>query len=251
MSTRNTNINDTFFEGVYKDVWRKLIQPGLTEIECDFLTDVAKLVKGDNVLDLMCGYGRHSLELARRGFAVTAVDNSPDYIAEINTKAQQASLPVDAFAVSALEVNLSRLYKAVICMGNSFAFFNREEATALLKKIASHLSTDGVLLINSWMIAEIAIKHFREKDWYEVEGFKILMSNRFCFQPSRIESEHTVIGETGVMETINGIDYIFALSELEAMFQEAGLQTAGLYSTPRKKPFRLGDGTIYLAAKKA
>ena len=249
--TDTTNINDAFFEGVYKEVWRKLIQPGLTEAECDFLIDVAQLQKADVVLDLMCGYGRHSLELGRRGLAVTAVDNSIDYIAEINTKAQQESLPVEGLAFSALEMPLLQTYKAAVCMGNSFAFFNREQAIGLLKKIAAHLATDGTLVINSWMIAEIAIRHFREKDWHEVEGFKILMSNRFCFQPSRIESEHIVIGENKVIETIHGVDYIFTLAELEAMFAEAGLQTTGLFSTPRKRPFRLCDSNIYVVAKKA
>jgi 2-polyprenyl-3-methyl-5-hydroxy-6-metoxy-1,4-benzoquinol methylase len=32
---------------------------------------------GGNVLDLCCGPGRHSVELARRGFQVTGVDRSP------------------------------------------------------------------------------------------------------------------------------------------------------------------------------
>lgn len=245
------NINDTFFDGIYKEVWRKLIQPGLTEAECDFIVDVARLQDGDEVLDLMCGYGRHSLELARRGCTVTAIDNSADYIAEIKAKAREEGLTVEATAASALSASLAKTYKAAVCMGNSFAFFQRHDAVALLKNIAAHLASDGVLIINSWMIAEIAIKHFREKDWYEVDGFKILMNNYYRFQPGRIESEHIVIGENGVSETIRGVDYIFSLSELEQMFAEAGLTTAGLYSTPRKRPFRLGDSTIYIIAKKA
>lgn len=251
MTTQPTiNINDTFFDGVYKDVWRRLIHPGLSEAECDFVKDIAQLEKEDKVLDLMCGYGRHALELARRGFQVTALDNSADYIAEINRMAQTESLHIEAFAVSVLEAEISQQYKAAICMGNSFAFFNRDDAGHLLKKIAACLTKEGILLINSWMIAEIAIRHFREKDWYELDGYKYLMGNRFCFQPSRIESEHTIISDQGTIETIHGVDYIFTLSELEAMFQEAGLRTTALYSTPRKKPFRIGDSTIYIVAEK-
>jgi cyclopropane fatty-acyl-phospholipid synthase-like methyltransferase len=250
MTTPSTNVNDTFFDGIYKDVWRGLIHPGISEAECDFLKDVAHLEKGDNVLDLMCGYGRHALELARRGFPVTAIDNSADYIKEINAVSQTESLPVEAFAAGALQVELLKQYSAAICMGNSFAFFNREDATTLLKKIASCLIQQGTLLINSWMIAEIAIRHFREKDWYALDGFKYLLSNKFCFQPGRIESEHTIISEKGQVEIIYGIDYIFTLSELESMFKEAGLKTKGLYSTPRKKPFRIGDSTIYIVAEK-
>ncbi|MBM4049039.1 MAG: class I SAM-dependent methyltransferase, partial [Planctomycetes bacterium] len=41
--------------------------------EVDSMLALAKLAPGAAVLDLACGPGRHSLELARRGFKVTAV----------------------------------------------------------------------------------------------------------------------------------------------------------------------------------
>ena len=36
--------------------------------EVDFLIDQLKLQGNEKILDLACGYGRHSLELARRGY---------------------------------------------------------------------------------------------------------------------------------------------------------------------------------------
>lgn len=244
------NINDVFFDGVYQDVWRHLIPPGLSEAECDFIEEMALLQKADRVLDLMCGYGRHALELARRGYTVTAVDNLAAYTSEIKLIASQENLLVEAVNAGALNVELAELYKAVICMGNSFAFFDRQDAVRLLKKIAAHLQHNGILLINSWMIAEIAIKHFREREWTEAGGYKYLMKYRFQFQPSRIESEHTVIADNGTIETVRGVDYVFTLAEMETMFNEAGLTTKALYATPRKKAFRLGDNRIYIVAEK-
>lgn len=248
MSGRVDNINDSFFDGVYKDVWRKLIPPGLSEAECDFIENIAQLKEGDTVLDLMCGYGRHALELGRRGYRVNCLDNSKDYIAEINAVSQKEGLNVTAQASGAVDADLGHQFKAILCMGNSFAFFNKEDAQALLKKLSHHLEKGGVLIINSWMIAEIAIKHFREKEWIEVDGYKYLMDYKFHFQPSRIESEHTIIGEDGSIEVINGVDYIFTLGEMELMFREAGLTTKGLYGTPRKRLFKMGDNRIYVVA---
>ena len=136
-------------------------------------------------------------------------------------------------------------------MGNSFAFFNREDAVTLLKKVAGHLLDEGTLIINSWMIAEIAIKHFREKEWYNVDNYKYILDYRFHFHPSRIESEHTIISDRGEMEVIRGVDYIFTLAELESMFNEAGLETKALYSTPKKRPFKMGDNKVYIVAQKS
>ena len=246
----SSNINDRFFAGSYKEAWRRIIPNALTEAEIDFIQEVCCLQKGETLLDLMCGYGRHALKLAERGINVTAVDNLPGYIEEIKEKSGQLSLPVEAIEASALNVILEKSYDAVICMGNSFAFFNQQDAIRILKNISEHLKSNGVLIINSWMIAEIAIRHFKERDWHYAGNYKCMLEYKYHFHPARIESEQTIISPDGTVEVIPGVDYIFTLDELEFMFNEAGLKTRALYSTPRKKKFALGDGHIYIVAEK-
>ena len=52
----------------------------------DAIEEVTKIIKllniqpGSSVLDLGCGIGRHSLELARRGYQVTGVDRTRGYL---------------------------------------------------------------------------------------------------------------------------------------------------------------------------
>ncbi len=48
--------------------------------EIDALTDMVGLAPGSRVLDVGCGPGRHSLELARRGHQVTGVDISAVFV---------------------------------------------------------------------------------------------------------------------------------------------------------------------------
>lgn len=244
------NINNHFFEGLYKEVWKTIIPPALTVAECDFIVDVANLKSSDKILDVMCGYGRHTLELAKRGFTVTAIDNLPEYIEEIHDVSTDQNLNVHAISEDILKVKLEPGYKAAICMGNSFAFFNAEDALVLLKKISNALSPGGVFIINSWMIAEIAIKFFKQYDWHYSGPYKCILENNYLFNPSRIETDQTIIGPTGQIETVKGVDYIFTINELDRMFSEAGLIISGLYSTPRKKKFTLGDGRIYIVAEK-
>src|SRR5262249_42040806 len=158
-----------------------------------------------------------------------------EYISEIKNIAEKEMLPVQAFAVNILDADINGVFDIAVCMGNSFAFFNKNDATALLKKVAAHLQTGGIFIIGSWVIAEIAIRHFKAREWNQVDEYKYLIENKFVFQPSRIESEHTIVGPDGAYEVIQGVDYIFTLSELEEMFQQAGLTTKALYATPRKK----------------
>ena len=224
--------------------------PGLTEAEADFIEEVGELKAGQKVLDIMCGYGRHAIELAKRGYTVTAVDNLKEYVTEINGASEKESLPIRAIQVSALEVTLDETYDAIICMGNSFAFFNEEEATSLLKKLSNHLKPGGILLINTWMIGEIAIKHFREKDWFYAGDYKYLIDNKYLFNPTRIESEHIIIRSDGATENIKGVDYIFTIRELEMLLQKAGFSIKDIYSTPRKRKFQFGDTRAYIVIEK-
>jgi cyclopropane fatty-acyl-phospholipid synthase-like methyltransferase len=88
-----SNINDTFFDGYYKDIWRTVIPDELTVKEVDFMVAYFNLEPGSHVLDLMCGFGRHAIALAQKGIHVTAVDNLGDYTEEIREVAGKEQLP--------------------------------------------------------------------------------------------------------------------------------------------------------------
>jgi SAM-dependent methyltransferase len=63
-----------------------------TREEVDFIIEALALRGGERVLDLACGYGRHALELARRGYVVVGVDYTAAYIADAQETAQREGL---------------------------------------------------------------------------------------------------------------------------------------------------------------
>ena len=68
----------------YEKIWTLDIQNQSwvedTRRQVDFVLEKLQLRGDERILDLACGFGRHSLELARRGFSVTGVDITPSYI---------------------------------------------------------------------------------------------------------------------------------------------------------------------------
>ncbi len=217
------NINDTFFDGAYKEIWKTIIPDELTVKEVDFMLPYFNLQTGSKVLDLMCGYGRHALALARKGIAVTAVDNLGDYINEIQQTATKEQLPVKAIKAAVIDYKADDIFDLAICMGNSLQFFNAADVTKLLTNIAAHLKKGGHLLINSWSIAEIAMKEPGKKAWSQIGDLKFLTDSKFLFQPTRIETESTVIAPDGSTEVKTGIDYIYSINEMEAMLKKLAL----------------------------
>ena len=249
-NTRTENVNNSFFDGYYKEIWRHIFPEKTTLAEVDFIINEAKLKAGSAVLDVMCGYGRHSLELARKGIKVTAVDNLADYINEIKGKASAEKLEIESLCEDALDVQLDKLYDAVICMGNSLQFFNEEDTLRLLSNISAHLSPGGKFFINTWSIAEIAMKNFKDKSWIRIGELLFLTDCKLLFHPTRIETNSIIITDSGERENKTGIDFIYSISEMETMLNKTGLHLNEIYSIPGKKPFTVGEPRAYIVAEK-
>ena len=249
-NSKPENVNNSFFDGHYKDIWRQIFPEKTTKAEVDFIVEEAKLDSSSKVLDLMCGYGRHSLELARRKINVTAVDNLPDYINEIQEKTRSEKLSLQCICIDVLEMEIDQEYDAVICMGNSLQFFNEEDVIRLLSNISEHLKAKGKLVINTWSIAEIAMNSFKEKSWSRIGKLLFLTESKFLFHPTRIETNSITITDAGEKEEKTGIDFIYSISELESMFNKTGFQLKEIYSIPGKKRFTVGEPRAYIVAEK-
>ena len=244
------NINNTYFDGYYKDIWRTVIPGELTTKEADFIVQYFNLKTGDPVLDLMCGYGRHSVALARKGMYMTAVDNLSDYIDEIKVTTKSESLPVRAIKSDILEYQPEGFFELAICMGNSLNFLNKEDTLKLLSTIHASLKEGGSILINTWSLAEIAIKQFAPKSWSIINDLKYLSDSRYLFHPTRIETETTIIADGKVTETKTSVDYIFSVAEMETILNQAGFTLREIFSIPGRKKFTLGDPRAYIVADK-
>lgn len=242
------NINDIYFDGYYKEIWKTIIPDELTVKETDFILSYFNLQPGDKVLDLMCGYGRHTLALARKGIHVTAVDNLSSYIHEVNETVAQEKLPVTTINVSVTDIKPDDQFDLVICMGNSLNFFSEQELTKLLPVISSSLKKGGHFLVNSWSVAEIVFKNFRDKGWSQIGDIKFLTDSKLLFHPTRIETESIFITADNNTEVKTGIDYIYSLNELDNMLHAAGMEVKQVYSIPGKKLFTLGEPRAYIIA---
>jgi SAM-dependent methyltransferase len=249
-SVRKPNINNEFFDGHYKDIWRAIIPEALTKGETDFLVQEAQLQPESKVLDLMCGYGRHALALARKGIEVVAVDNLADYVNEIDDVIKKENLPIQTVKVDAIEFQPHAQFDLAICMGNSLSIFDRDDTVKLFSTIASCLKPNCKFIFSTWMIAEIAIKQFKERSWSYVGDLKCLSDSRYFFSPSRIETEMTIIASNGTTEVKQSLDYIYSVDETENMLRKSGLAMKEVWSVPQKKKFTLGEPRAYIVAEK-
>ncbi len=242
------NINSSYFEGHYKTIWKAIIPEELTKREVEFLISHFQLNEKSKVLDLMCGYGRHALGLARKGIPVTAVDNLEDYYAEIKKATEEEKLPVNPVKADVSDFYINEKFDLAICMGNSLNFFNEEDATRILRNVHRMMKPGGKLLINTWSLAEIVIRDFKEHYWSKIGELKQLNEGKYLFNPARIEWETWIIAPGKEIENRKGVDYVFTLDEMRRLLKEAGFHLDIAYSIPGRKEFGLGEARAYLAA---
>lgn len=244
------NVNDNYFDGHYKEIWRKLIPDILTAREVSFILNYFNLNPGERVLDLMCGYGRHAIALAKKGIRVTAIDNLKDYTDEIISIAEKDNLPIEVINADLMEAEITGRFNLAICMGNSINFFNPEDTRKILSKVHNHLLPGGHLLINSWSIEEIALPNFKEKTEGYIDSMKFINESKVLENPKRIEIKSQMIDKEGKTELKTAIDYIYSLEEVDKMFTECQFILKEVYSIPGKKKFSAGEPRAYIIAIK-
>lgn len=140
------------FNGLYlKTDSDVVMDEDLTRAEVDSFIQYANLQPEERILDLCCGQGRHTLELAGRGFkSVEGLDRSHSLIQRARRTAKNLNRSVrfsegDARRLPQREASLD----AVLLLGNSFGYFETvEDDLRVLREIARVLSPNGRVLID-------------------------------------------------------------------------------------------------------
>ncbi|MEA3476973.1 MAG: class I SAM-dependent methyltransferase [Bacteroidota bacterium] len=64
----------------------------MSEIAAERIAELLEMKPGESILDMACGFGRHSLALSKQGYSVTGVDLNSNFIHEASVKAEELEL---------------------------------------------------------------------------------------------------------------------------------------------------------------
>ena len=236
---------ETFFQGPAVDFWTRAMSPALTKTDVDFLEKTFDVKPGARLLDVPCGNGRHSIELARRGYRTTGIDLSGEFLA-----AARAGLDGDWRKGDMRSLELEpAAFDGAFCFGNSFGYLDHAGVPAFLLALSGALRPGARLAIETSMCAESILPTLVQKRWHRLGDLMILSENRYDPWESCLHIDYTFVRD-GVIETRPTVHYVFTTAELRRMLDDAGFNTLALYGSVAAEPFQLGMGRLVAVAQR-
>lgn len=116
--------------------------------EIEFYRALALAADGQEVLEIACGTGRVTLQLARAGVRITGLELSSAMLAQ--ARAKSAGVPNVTWVPGDMRTfDLGRQFGLVIIPGHSFQFMlTPEDQVQCLRCIQRHLRPSGVLVVH-------------------------------------------------------------------------------------------------------
>jgi D-alanine-D-alanine ligase len=219
----------------------------ITNKEIDLFTEFLGLDKNMVILDLACGQGRHTLELARRGFRnVNGLDRSHYLIRKaknINTAegltasfkegdARKLPYPADTFDL-------------VMILGNSFGYFESlDDDIKILKEVFRVLKPNGRFLLD---VADgnYLRDNFSPRSWEWIDNKHFVCRERSLASDNQRLISREVISniDKGVIVDQFYAERLYSMESLEAILCKTGymeINFLGNYNTDSKRNQDLG-----------
>lgn len=206
----------------------------------DFIEKIIKqnmAYKPELVLDLGCGTGKMTIELAKRGYDMTGVDYSPEMLDEARNRAASKGLS-DKILWLMQDIREFELYGTVdvcvSCLDTMNHLVTREDFCTCLKLVHNYLSPDGLFIFD--INGKYKFENMYSDKAYvmEEEGYMCVWQNYYN-EKSRICDFYITLfkendsGEYGRYDEEQQ-ERMYTLRSVKKMLNDAGLEFINAYS---------------------
>ena len=242
---------DGFFESEWLDLLAAEQKPERTLQEVDFVVEKLDVEPGSRILDLACGHGRHSLELARRGFRVTGVDLSPRSLQLAREAAEAEGLELELVRRDMREIDFEDEFDAAVNLFTAFGYFESdEEDRGVLERVARALRPGGGFVVDTINPLGLAGR-YQERLWDEVgDGVLMLQEHEWDVLAGRNRAVWTFIRPDGSRSELRHVVRMYAPHELARLVGGAGLAVEDGWGDFEGAPLSYESRRIVLLARK-
>jgi len=213
------------------------------------LIDDLHLKKGAKILDIPCGQGRHSVELAKKGFQVIGVDYSSIALNAAKEWAIQNKVSPIFIKQDIRLLKLKEKFDAIAMLGNSFGYFSDIDNEKVIKNISALLKPKGFFIIHLLNPIEV-IKKFGEKNTFKISNGHVDIKD-ISFDPLNFirKSEWTIV-RNNKKKILNVKLRFYTFPEILSLFSHYKLNIVNAYGSLDKEPYSFKSPVMIIIAKK-
>jgi SAM-dependent methyltransferase len=223
-----------WFEQLFdEDYLRTLpsLTPEQTAREAAFIATSLRVPTGGALLDVGCGYGRHALELAARGYQVTGVDLSTPLLVRAADAARAAGVRVNFVQGDMRELTFDGEFDGAYCYFSTFGYFDEDTNKKVAVNIARALKPGSRLLLDL-VNRDHLIADLPTRVWWEGDGCMVLEEVDFNYFTSRIQSHRSVVFEDGRQVEHDVVIRAYSLHEIGQVLHQAGFRVTEVSGSP-------------------
>jgi ubiquinone/menaquinone biosynthesis C-methylase UbiE len=220
---------DAFFSDFYLRAYAAEEESEKAEAQALGAVKLAGVEVGAELLDVPCGYGRHSVPLGRAGYKVTGVDRSGALLEEARRRTGHERRPKLVQADYRELPFPDASFDAALNLFSSLGYLGIEEDTRVLAQIARVLRPGGRLVLET-MHRDLLVLRWSDSDWRLLGEGRLLLEQRTFDAPSGVATTTmTLIDGDGRRESRTWSVRVYAVTELLAMIERAGFEEAKCY----------------------
>ena len=247
--------SERFFREAWPTISPALESPTDAASEVRWIVATVGIPEGARVLDAPCGFGRHSIEFARRGFQVTGVDFNETELTRAREAASTAGVNVALVCQDMRDMEFAGEFELAVNLFSSIGYFSDDEDRLLIDRFWRALKSGGWFVLDT-RNRDQAVRSLPPEERRPLGDWTLRMENHFDPATSRWRarwwrlpreggagaSSQTLVGESEIR--------LYSAHELRAMLRPERWSRVELYGWLDGTPFSLDAPRIVIVAKK-
>lgn len=205
--------------------------------EVDCALELLGVSEGARILDLCCGPGRHTLELARRGYVMTGVDRNEEFLASLRERAEAEGLQIETVRSDMRQFVREGAFDAAINLFTSFGYFeDQEDDRRVARNLFASLRPGGALLMDM-MGKEILARIYTPSECRVAEDGSLQIELREATRNWTWMKNRWIVVRDGQRIEHRVEHRIYSAAELMALLEDAGFGELQCFGSLTGEPY--------------
>ncbi len=246
----NSTMNElNFFSEGSPFLAHPLLTAERTRLEIDFVESVLDLAAGARVLDVGCGFGRHSVELAQRGYEVVGIDPSAAMITAAQKRAQETAVSPQFQQVRAEQFETDQPFDAAICLFTTLGqILAQGDNSGLVNRVTDALKPGG------WFVVEVpqretAVRLLKPEEQFGAGERYTAVTRHYDAAVQTVTEQFQLVAPDSTRKYT--LRYrLYNQSELAALLQQAGFTVQAIYGSYEGVPLAAEHPIMIMVGRK-